>query len=67
MWKHKSPQITKEILSSKNSARGANLPDFQLYCKARVMGTALCWYITDTQGSGLEQETQMWAYATIAV
>ena len=30
LWKHKKPQIAKEILR-KNGTRGINLPDFRIY------------------------------------
>ena len=33
VWKHKRPQISKEILRKKNGAEGIKLPDLRLCCK----------------------------------
>lgn len=39
MWKYKVPRMAEMILKWRNKV-GRYLPDFQTYCKARVMRTA---------------------------
>ena len=39
VWKHKRPEIAKEILRKKKEAGGIRLPDFRLYYKPTKL-----WY-----------------------
>ena len=47
VWKHKRPQITKEILKKKNGIREIRLPGFRLYYKVIIIETVYCWHKTE--------------------
>lgn len=42
LWKYKSPPITKEISSIRNSARGITIPDCKLFFRFNVTKVVWC-------------------------
>jgi hypothetical protein len=52
IWKHKTPQIAKALLSKKSNAEGITIPDFKLYCSVIAIKTA--WYSYEEHWNKLE-------------
>jgi hypothetical protein len=54
IWKRKTPQIAKAILSKKANAGGIIILNFQLYYRAVTIKIAWQWYKTDLKTNELE-------------
>jgi hypothetical protein len=44
IWKHKTPQIAKAILSKKSNDEGFTTPNFKQFYRANTIKTAWCWH-----------------------
>jgi hypothetical protein len=44
VWKHRRPQIAKEILSKMANAPGITIPNFKLYYRSITVKTAWYWH-----------------------
>ena len=44
VWKHKRPQIAKEVLRKKNETGGINLPDSRRHLMTTVIKTVWSWH-----------------------